>query len=154
MGVRLLSLAHLMFDTHCHLNFSRFKKNVDEVIRRAKNADVTQIVIPGTDIESSKKAIEIAEKFLRLVEDAHIDIQKAVLFGSHARGTAGKWSDIDIALVSPSFSGVAFYDSKMLIPYVLKVDSRLELHPYRPEDFTDDDPFVKEIVRTGVGLKV
>ena len=62
MGVRLLSLAHLMFDTHCHLNFSRFKKNVDEVIRRAKNADVTQIVIPGTDIESSKKAIEIAEK--------------------------------------------------------------------------------------------
>jgi hypothetical protein len=40
----------------------------------------------------------------------------------------------------------------MLIPYLLKVDSRLELHPYRPEDFTDDDPFVKEIIKTGLVL--
>ncbi|MDO8446242.1 MAG: nucleotidyltransferase domain-containing protein [Deltaproteobacteria bacterium] len=100
------------------------------------------------------EAIGVVERFLRLVEDAHIDIQKAVLFGSYARGTAGKWSDIDIALVSPSFSGVSFYDNKMLIPFMLKVDSRLELHLYRPEDFTEDDPFVKEIVKTGVGLKV
>jgi TatD DNase family protein len=51
-----------MFDTHCHLNFSRFKKNVDEVIQRAKSLDVTTIVVPGTDISTSKKAIEIAQK--------------------------------------------------------------------------------------------
>ncbi len=52
-----------MFDTHCHLNFSRFKKNLDEVIVSAKTAGIVGIVIPGTDIESSKKAIEIAEKY-------------------------------------------------------------------------------------------
>ncbi|KKQ36251.1 MAG: hypothetical protein US54_C0075G0005 [Candidatus Roizmanbacteria bacterium GW2011_GWA2_37_7] len=52
-----------MFDTHCHLNFKRFKKNLDEVISRAFDAGVTKIVIPGTDITSSKKAIEIAEKY-------------------------------------------------------------------------------------------
>lgn len=51
-----------MFDTHCHLNFKRFKKNLDEVISRAIEVGVTQIIIPGTDITSSKKAIEIAEK--------------------------------------------------------------------------------------------
>lgn len=51
-----------MFDTHCHLNFSRFKKNLDDVIQRAKDAGVMSMVIPGTDIESSKKAVEIAEK--------------------------------------------------------------------------------------------
>ncbi|HLB60214.1 MAG TPA: TatD family hydrolase [Patescibacteria group bacterium] len=52
-----------MFDTHCHLNFSRFKKNVDEVIQRAKDAGVTRFVVPGTDVESSKRAVELAEKY-------------------------------------------------------------------------------------------
>jgi len=51
-----------MFDTHCHLNFKRYKKTLDDVISRAIGAGVSQIVIPGTDITSSKKAIEIAEK--------------------------------------------------------------------------------------------
>jgi len=52
-----------MFDTHCHLNFSRFKKNVEEVIKNAHAAGVKYITIPGTDIESSQKAVEIAEKY-------------------------------------------------------------------------------------------
>ncbi|MCR4263238.1 MAG: TatD family hydrolase, partial [Candidatus Roizmanbacteria bacterium] len=60
--VQVLSLA-LMFDTHAHLNFSRFKKNADEVIQRANKAGVDYIVIPGTDIESSKKAVEISERY-------------------------------------------------------------------------------------------
>ena len=51
-----------MFDTHCHLNFKRFKKNLDQVIARAVEVGVKNIVIPGTDVTSSKKAIEIVEK--------------------------------------------------------------------------------------------
>src|SRR3989338_10667540 len=50
-----------MFDTHCHLNFKRFKKNLEEVVFRAREAGVKNIVIPGTDISSSQKAVEIAE---------------------------------------------------------------------------------------------
>ncbi len=49
-----------MFDTHCHLNFSRFKKNVADVIQRAININVTHITVPGTDIATSQKAIEVA----------------------------------------------------------------------------------------------
>lgn len=51
-----------MFDTHAHLNFSRFKKNVPDVIQRAHDTGVTHIVIPGTDVTSSQKAIEITEQ--------------------------------------------------------------------------------------------
>ncbi len=50
-----------MFDTHCHLNFKRYKKTLDQVIVRAHEAGVTTIVIPGTDVKSSKKAVEIAQ---------------------------------------------------------------------------------------------
>ena len=52
-----------MIDTHCHLNFRAFKKNLDEVVAESKKTGVTHIVVPGTDIDSSKKAIEIAKKY-------------------------------------------------------------------------------------------
>ena len=52
-----------MFDTHCHLNFSRFKKNYREVIQSATDAGVTHCMIPGTDLDSSQKAIVIAEEY-------------------------------------------------------------------------------------------
>lgn len=52
-----------MFDTHCHLNFSAFEDRVEQVVKEAKNYGIEYFVIPGTDIETSKKAIKIAEKF-------------------------------------------------------------------------------------------
>jgi TatD DNase family protein len=52
----------MFFDTHCHLNFKAFDGRVDEVLRAAKEIGVDKIIIPGTDIETSKKAIKIAEK--------------------------------------------------------------------------------------------
>jgi len=53
----------MLFDTHCHLNFQVFDNRVDEVIKTAKVAGVNQIIVPGTDLETSKKAVEIAEKY-------------------------------------------------------------------------------------------
>ncbi|MCA9371760.1 TatD family hydrolase [Candidatus Woesebacteria bacterium] len=50
----------MYIDTHCHLNFKRFRKTVDQVIESAQNAGVTTMVIPGTDVSTSQKAVEIA----------------------------------------------------------------------------------------------
>ena len=50
-----------MFDTHCHLNFKAFKKTLPDVITRANEAGITDILIPGTDVKTSKKAVEIAQ---------------------------------------------------------------------------------------------
>lgn len=52
----------MLFDTHCHLNFQAFDNNLEDVIDRAKKAGVNQIVVPGTDVKTSKKAIGVAEK--------------------------------------------------------------------------------------------
>ncbi len=100
------------------------------------------------------EAIGVLERFFKLVKDANIRIERAVLFGSYATGNAHEWSDIDVALVSPDFSGTRFNDAKMLNPFLLKVDSRIELHPFRPEDFNEDDLFVKEIIRTGIEIRI
>lgn len=49
-----------MIDVHCHLNFKAFEKDCDEVIKRALNAGVSKIINVGTKIDSSQKAVELA----------------------------------------------------------------------------------------------
>lgn len=51
-----------MFDTHCHLNFKAFKKTLPDVITQAREAGVTHITIPGTDVKTSVRAVEIASE--------------------------------------------------------------------------------------------
>jgi len=53
----------MYFDTHCHLNFEAFDGRVDKVVDEANKVSVNMIVIPGTDIPTSKKAVTIAEKY-------------------------------------------------------------------------------------------
>lgn len=52
-----------MVDVHCHLNFHKFEKDYDQVIKDAVDAGVTAIVNTGTSIPSSQKAVELAEKY-------------------------------------------------------------------------------------------
>lgn len=50
----------MFIDTHCHLNFKAFKKDLEDVLTRAQEADVPKIIIPGAKLDSSQKAVEIA----------------------------------------------------------------------------------------------
>lgn len=49
-----------IFDTHCHINSEEYDDILEEVIERANNQNVTDMMVIGTDIKSSLKAIEIA----------------------------------------------------------------------------------------------
>lgn len=48
-------------DIHCHLNSEEYDIDREEVIKRAQEKEVGMIVV-GTDLESSRKAVKIAEK--------------------------------------------------------------------------------------------
>jgi len=50
------------FDIHSHLNSPLYQKDFDEVIKRLKETETHTIVI-GTDFESSKMAVDLAEKY-------------------------------------------------------------------------------------------
>jgi len=52
-----------LIDTHCHLTFKPLDEDVEAVLKRSKAAGVTGWISVGTDIEDSRKAIELAEKF-------------------------------------------------------------------------------------------
>lgn len=55
-----------MIDVHCHMQFHAFRKDADEVIKRALGLGVEIIINTGTSIESSESAVELAEKYDRL----------------------------------------------------------------------------------------
>jgi TatD DNase family protein len=50
------------FDIHSHLNFKDYEPDFEEVIQRLRDTGTHTITI-GTDLESSKKAVELAEKY-------------------------------------------------------------------------------------------
>ncbi len=53
----------MYIDTHAHLFYPNFNGETEQVIERAKNAGVKHIIVPGTDLATSKKAIDLAEEY-------------------------------------------------------------------------------------------
>ncbi len=51
-----------LVDTHAHLNHEKFPDPGD-TIERAANAGIKYVVVPGWDIPSSERAIELSEKY-------------------------------------------------------------------------------------------
>lgn len=80
----------------------------------------------------------------------HYNIVAIILFGSYAKGTEHKDSDIDIAIVSEDFDDV--YDSMAdLMGMTWDIDARIEPHPIKKKDFDEESNyFVKEIIDTGI----
>jgi len=90
-------------------------------------------------------------RFINLVAKK-ITVVQAYVFGSSVRGIRHDWSDIDLAIVSPDFSGDRFEDYKLLIPFIIEVDRSIEVHPFHPRDFNEDNPFIKEILTSGLKI--
>jgi TatD DNase family protein len=53
----------VLTDTHCHLDFDWFDSDRDQVIDRARSAGLKRLLNPGITIESSRKAINLADKY-------------------------------------------------------------------------------------------
>ncbi len=52
----------VFFDTHAHLDDPDFAPEIDRIIDRAQIAGITRIITIGTDLTSSARAIQLAEK--------------------------------------------------------------------------------------------
>lgn len=55
-----------MIDVHCHLNFHAYEKNYDALIQEAHEKGVRYIINTGTKIDSSEKAVTLAQEYKNL----------------------------------------------------------------------------------------
>lgn len=94
----------------------------------------------------------VIKTYLIALQRSNIPVKSAVLFGSYAKGENREWSDIDIALVSDLFVGDRIDDKDKIRDITLSVSNEIEVLPFAPDDFNEQDPFVREILKTGIKL--
>ena len=52
-----------LVDSHCHLNADRFERDADQVMGAARLAGLERILVPGWNLASSGRALDLAERF-------------------------------------------------------------------------------------------
>ncbi len=86
----------------------------------------------------------------RLLLQDHFDVDKVYLFGSFARGTNKKDSDIDVAVVVNSLEGDFFSTTPLLWKLRRQIDGRIE--PVLIEKGKDLSGFLEEVQKSGIEI--
>ena len=55
-----------LIDSHAHIYYRDYTGDFDEMLKRAEDAGVGAVLVVGTDIESSRESVELAEKYQQL----------------------------------------------------------------------------------------
>ncbi len=103
------------------------------------------------------ESIELSvRRYLAAARAAGIRTSRAVLFGSHARGTSGPWSDIDLVVIAPELD--APHDRRLVdILWELRAvtDARIEPVPCGVREWETDAsrPILEVARREGVVIE-
>ena len=82
-----------------------------------------------------KKADSVIKDFIKKIKKKY-KVEKAILFGSRARGDALKESDYDVIIVSPDFEGIFFTQrTARMYDFWEHYPLEVEVICYTPEEF-------------------
>ena len=102
-------------------------------------------------LQAPAEFIKSLSEYVELNVSGKLNLQKAILFGSFAKETQHKHSDIDIALISPDYRECDYLNESVRAMDIFEgFDSRVEPHLFSPEEMLTDDIFVNEIKKTGI----
>lgn len=104
--------------------------------------------------ETRENVSEKVQELLSVLHAEGLNILEAYLYGSQAAGTPHRDSDIDVAIVSPDLSGDRLEDWCRLNRVATRIDVRMEVIGFRPEQFRDEHPLAWEVKTKGIRLKV
>ena len=79
----------IIIDTHAHLDFKEYEKDIDKVIEENKKAGVVAIINNGVHVESNRRVLELAKKY---------DIIKPALGFYPVHAAQMKEEDFDVEL--------------------------------------------------------
>ena len=79
----------MIIDSHCHLDYEPLINNIDQVLLNAKKENINNLLTIGTSLESSKKVLEIVNKYP--------NVYGAI--GIHPNSTTGNLDKLDEILM-------------------------------------------------------
>jgi predicted nucleotidyltransferase len=98
-----------------------------------------------------QKIIKVVAAYKSQLQLSQIAFDRVLVFGSHAKKTAGKNSDIDIAVVFKKHSKDLHKEYSELCLATWYVDTKIEAHPIPFESFCrPDTPFYQEVKHYGI----
>jgi predicted nucleotidyltransferase len=107
--------------------------------------------------QAGQKIKNIITIYIRNLESLGISVQKVVMFGSHAKGTFKKDSDIDIAVISKEFEKMGLWDrAKYLGRAARGISYPIEAIGFSPSQVKkiEQGTILDEITRNGVEVKI
>ena len=110
------------------------------------------MLTPPPNINVTKTEIILVNNYAHEIQAQGIHLHTVILYGSFAKGTQHQWSDIDVALVADEFEGLPtdiYYFATIAIK---KSYIRIEPNTYPTDYFTESDPFIEEIKKTGIKI--
>jgi predicted nucleotidyltransferase len=98
---------------------------------------------------NKKIVYRIINSYLTILRKNKIYPRKVYIFGSFVKNKFTENSDIDLAIVSNRFKGDIIEDNLMLMRLRRDIDLRIEPHAFTTKEFNVNNPFVREIIKTG-----
>jgi predicted nucleotidyltransferase len=84
-------------------------------------------------------------------------IERVFLFGSYANGSPDEWSDVDVCFFFEHFvekNSIEVGMKLLDVAYKYLPEIVIEPHSFLTKELENDNPFVKEILRTGREIKI
>ena len=101
------------------------------------------------DKRTDKKIIDFVLALIR----TEPKVRKIYLFGSYAKNNNKRDSDIDLAIVVEDLPGDDLFDLQVrFLVLASGYDSRIEPHIISVADLETGDPFVQEVLKTGIEI--
>lgn len=100
---------------------------------------------------TQQTALSTAKAFINDCKAIGLTFNKVLLFGSYAHGIPHEGSDIDLLLVSESFTDDVFANLKQYSRVNIKYPL-IETHPYPLKQYMEGDEFISQIALGAVEI--
>ena len=100
-----------------------------------------------------KEIMDIVERYIKVILENY-KVKAIILFGSYAKGTNQKDSDIDIAIITDDIKCKDVFEEQLNLKKLRRdIDYRIEPHLIEVEDYDNiATPFVQEVIETGIKI--
>jgi predicted nucleotidyltransferase len=99
-------------------------------------------------------AIRISKNYLNKIRSSAFDFSEAWMFGSYAKGNQHDNSDIDIAIVLKDSVNHTFDTDVQLMVLRSGEETIIEPHAFSKDEFNNQTPIVRQIIKHGVRLEI
>ena len=95
--------------------------------------------------------LSTVRKFKNALESINIQVDQLILFGSQAEGTAREDSDIDLVVISSSFTNKSYWERiNILSDAIYQVFAPIEASAFTPDEWKSKKSLISDYAKNGV----